>query len=180
MVALVPVRAQITVESLSSQAPSPALGQTLGFPRASASAVSAARVANRVSERASLPSSVGPPDCRGHLLELLHRQRLLDQREEDALLVADVALEPLAKLVQLGRVRIWTGGQILRPAAQIDVVEQHSHDRRLVGLAVARVGREQHLFLRTEVPGALPLEEIEEILTRVRRRLWLCALQLQR
>jgi hypothetical protein len=58
------------------------------------------------SGRRSLVLGVGACEGRAEPLELLRRQCLLDHREEDALLVADVALEALAKLPQLRRIRV--------------------------------------------------------------------------
>jgi hypothetical protein len=58
---------------------------------------------SRDSGRASLPAGIDPLDGGGQLLDSSIGQRLLDHREEDALLMADVALEPLAELVQFGR-----------------------------------------------------------------------------
>jgi hypothetical protein len=93
--------------------------------------------------------------------------------------VADMALEPLAQLVELGHVRVGPGREVLRAAAQVDVLDQHPHDRVPVGLGAARKGWEQHLLLDTEVPSALPLEEVQERLSRLRRRAGVGTFQLQ-
>jgi hypothetical protein len=58
------------------------------------------------SGRRSLVLGVGACEGRAEPLELLPRQCLLDHREEVALLVADVALEALAKLAKLRRIRV--------------------------------------------------------------------------
>ncbi|MGH2618332.1 MAG: hypothetical protein ACRDJC_24140, partial [Thermomicrobiales bacterium] len=60
---------------------------------------------------------------------------------EDAFLVADMAFQPFAELAQIGRGRVGTGGQVLRSPAQMNVLDQHPDDRRVIRLSMARIRR---------------------------------------
>jgi hypothetical protein len=100
--------------------------------------------------------------------QLVLGERSLDQREEDTFLVANVGMEPFTKLVQLFGWRRRVGGEIGRAAAKVDVVDEHANDRVVLGRAAASEGRQQDLFLDTEVLMALLIPEREERLTRSR------------
>ena len=99
----------------------------------------------------------------GHLVP---RERSLDQREEDTFLVANVCMEPFTKLAQLFGWRRRVGGEIGCAAAKVDMVDEHANDRVVLGRAAASEGRQQDLFLDTEVLAGLPIPELEERLTR--------------
>jgi hypothetical protein len=97
--------------------------------------------------------------------QLVLGQRSLNQREEDTFLVANVRMEPFTKLVQLVGWRR-AGGEICCSAAKVDVVDEDANDRVVLGRAAAGEGRQQDLFLDTEVRAALLIPEREERLTR--------------
>jgi hypothetical protein len=65
--------------------------------------------------------------------------------------VANVRMEPLAKLVQLFRSRRRVRGQIGRAAAEVDMVDEHANDRLVLGRAAASECRQQVLILDSEV-----------------------------
>ena len=113
-------------------------------------------------------------------LELIDRQGLLDHREKHPLFETDVALEALAELAQLGRIGINARLQVLPTAADVDVLCQNAHDRRLVDLAVPSESRQQQLLLGSEMSRALPFEKVEKDRARVGRRLLPGALELER
>jgi hypothetical protein len=64
--------------------------------------------------------------------ELILRQGVLDQREEHPLLVADVALEALAKLPQRPGRLVAPSSQLGAPPPQIDMLNEHADDGLVV------------------------------------------------
>jgi hypothetical protein len=98
--------------------------------------------------------------------QLVLGQRSLDQWEEDAFLVANVCVEPFTELVQLFGWCRRVGGEIGCAAAKVDVIDEHANDRVVLGGAAASEGRQQDLFLDTEVLVTLLIPEREERLTR--------------
>src|SRR5690242_7263353 len=86
--------------------------------------------------------------------KLLRGQQLLEQREDDVLLVPDVRLQAAPQLLQgFGRRRF--AGEILCPAAQVDVLDEHADDDLVVGGPVACQGRQQQRLLEREMDVAL-------------------------
>ena len=105
---------------------------------------------------------LGVCDRRAEGPERVARQRALDQREQDVLLVADVRLQALSQLVQRRRRRGVVLRQLERATAQVDVLDQHAHDRLVVRGAAARERGQQHLLLDAEMVRALGVPEREE------------------
>jgi hypothetical protein len=103
----------------------------------------------------------GPRDLGAQRDELGVRKRVLDQREEDILLVTDVSLQTVSQLVQRvepGRV---VALDVLCPAAQVHVLDEHAQDRFVVRRPAASVGGQQQFLLDGEVPPAV-LPEVQE------------------
>ena len=67
--------------------------------------------------------------------------RLLDQREQLALLQPHMVREQTAELVQVGDRRVGVAEDLLGPLADRDVVAQHVGDERVVRIAVGGEGR---------------------------------------
>jgi hypothetical protein len=102
------------------------------------------------------------PGLSGHARQLRFREGALDERKQHAFLVPDVTLEARAELVQrlgidLGRLR-----QIGPPPAEVNVLDQHAHDGRVIGRAVARERGQEDLLLEPEVLAPVVLPELEE------------------
>jgi len=112
---------------------------------------------------------LGVCDRRAQGPEFVARQCALDQREQDVLLVADVRLQALSQLVQRRRRRGVVLRQFLRATAQVDVLDQHAHDRLVVRGTAARERGQQHLLLDTEMVRAFGVPEREEHLAGSRR-----------
>ena len=79
----------------------------------------------------------------------------LDQREQCALLVADVRVQPTTELVDLVERRRRFGGEIGGAPPEVDMLDQHANDRGVRRVAVAGEGGEQNVLLDSEVLVAL-------------------------
>jgi hypothetical protein len=103
---------------------------------------------------------------RGEGGELIVGHGLLDQREEDAFLVADVLVQPFPELVHVIELRCRIGGEVGGSAAEVDVIGEHADDGFVRGRAVAGKSRQQDVLLDAEVLVALLFPEAEEGVAR--------------
>src|SRR5215208_2989567 len=103
-----------------------------------------------------------PLERDGQSRQSLTWQRVLDQREQLALFQPDVRREESSQLVEADQGRVAPAGDQVDAVADGHVVAQDPSDERLVGIAMSRVGREQHLLLEPKVPSTVALPEREQ------------------
>src|SRR3954471_1709412 len=101
--------------------------------------------------------------------ELIVRQRLLDEHEEHVLLMTNVRPQPRAQLVQRGELSVFA--EVLCAPPDVDVLDQHAHDRLVIGPDMAREGGQQPALLEGEVMPPLAVPEGQEGVARGARRI---------
>jgi Thioredoxin len=109
--------------------------------------------------------ALGLHDHLGQRFRRRLRHRRLDQREHLALLEAHVTLERRAELVQRFERRLALVLEPARSRADANVVDEHSHDARLVRVAVIGERGQQHILLDAEVRRSVLAPEREERFT---------------
>jgi hypothetical protein len=93
--------------------------------------------------------------------EFLWVQCRLDAPKQRPLLMAHVIPQTLAESVQGGRVDGRTSLEVADPAPNVHVLDEHTHDIRIVSPGVTHKGRQQQLLLKAEVLAALLAPEVE-------------------
>jgi hypothetical protein len=93
--------------------------------------------------------------------EFLWIQCRLDAPKQRPLLMAHVIPQTLTESVQGRRVDGRTSLEVADPAPNVHVLDEHTHDIRVVSPGVTREGRQQQLLLKAEVLAALVAPEVE-------------------
>ena len=93
--------------------------------------------------------------------KLVGIQRRLDAPEQCPLLVAHVISQLLAESVEGRRVNARIGLEIADPPPNVDVLDEHAHNIRIVSTSVTREGGKEYLLLEAEVQAALLSPEVE-------------------
>ena len=93
--------------------------------------------------------------------KLVGIQRRLDAPEQRPLLMAHVISQLLAESVQGRRVNARIGLEIADPPANVDVLDEHAHNIRIVSTSVTRESGKEYLLLEAEVQAALLSPEVE-------------------
>jgi hypothetical protein len=93
--------------------------------------------------------------------EFLWVECRLDAPKQRPLLMAHVIPQTLAESVQGRRVNGRTSLEVADAAPNVHVLDEHTHNIRIVSPGVTRKGRQQQLLLKPEVPAALLAPEVE-------------------
>jgi hypothetical protein len=93
--------------------------------------------------------------------KLVGIQRRLDAPEQRPLLVAHVISQLLAESVEGRRVNARIRLEIADPPPNVDVLDEHAHNIRIVSTNVTHEGGKEYLLLEAEVQAALLSPEVE-------------------
>jgi hypothetical protein len=93
--------------------------------------------------------------------EFLWVQCRFDAPKQRPLLVAHVIPQTLAESAQGHRVDGRTSLEVADPAPNVHVLDEHTHDIRIVSPGVMRKGGQQQLLLKAEVLATLLTPEVE-------------------